>query len=86
MRINKSPKRIKRDAGGRKKNPMAKLVRSPLYKPKVKPSGKTYRRKKNPVAKILGTPKVKPKIKLEVKPNPTKLYIKFSRKRRTTIK
>ena len=83
--MSKSPRRIKRDAGGRKKNPMAELVRSPLYKPKVKPSGKTYRRKKNPVAKILGTPKVKSKIKLEVKPNP-KLYIKFSRKRRTTIK
>ena len=42
MRINKSPRRIKRDAGGRNKNPMAQLVRSPLYKPKVKPSGKTY--------------------------------------------
>ena len=42
MRINKSPRRIKRDAGGRKKNPMAQLVRSPLYKPKVEPSGKTY--------------------------------------------
>ena len=58
MNINKSPRRIKRDAGGRNKNP---------------------------VAKILGTPKVKPKIKLGVKPNP-RLYIKFSRKRRTTIK
>ena len=42
MGINKSPRRIKRDAGGRNKNPMAQLVRSPLYKPKVKPSGKTY--------------------------------------------
>ena len=42
MNINKSPRRIKRDAGGRNKNPMAQLVRSPLYKPKVKPSGKTY--------------------------------------------
>ena len=40
--MSKSPRRIKRDAGGRKKNPMAQLVRSPLYKPKVKPSGKTY--------------------------------------------
>ena len=42
IRINKSPRRIKRDAGGRNKNPMAQLVRSPLYKSKVKPSGKTY--------------------------------------------
>ena len=42
MNINKSPRRIKRDVGGRNKNPMAQLVRSPLYKPKVKPSGKTY--------------------------------------------
>ena len=42
MNINKSPRRIKRDAGGRNKNPMAQLVRSPLYKPKVKPSRKTY--------------------------------------------
>ena len=38
MGINKSPRRIKRDAGGRNK----KLVKSPLYKPKVKPSEKTY--------------------------------------------
>ena len=49
MGINKSPRRIKRDAGGRNKIPKAKLVKllygepkSPLYKPKVKPSGKTY--------------------------------------------
>ena len=42
MNINKSPRRIKRDAGGRNKNPMAQLVRSPLYKPKVKASGKAY--------------------------------------------
>ena len=44
--MSKSPRRIKRDAGGRKKNPMAELVRSPLYKPKVKPTGKIYTRKK----------------------------------------
>ena len=42
MGINKSPRRIKRDAGGRNKNSMAQLVKSPLYKPKDKPSGKTY--------------------------------------------
>ena len=49
MGINKSPRRIKRDAGGRNKNSKAQLVKllygepnSPLYKPKVKPSGKTY--------------------------------------------
>ena len=49
MGINKSPRRIKRDAGGRNKNSKAQLVKllygepnSPLYKPKVKPSEKTY--------------------------------------------
>ena len=39
MNINKSPRRIKRDAGGRNKNPVAKLLRTPMYKPKVKASG-----------------------------------------------
>ena len=46
MNINKSPRRIKRDAGGRNKNPVAKLLRTPMYKFKVKPSGKLYSRKK----------------------------------------
>ena len=46
MNINKSPRRIKRDAGGRNKNPVAKLLRTPIYKPKVKASGKLYSRKK----------------------------------------
>ena len=46
MNINKSPRRIKRDAGGRNKNPVAKLLRTPMYKSKVKPSGKIYVRKK----------------------------------------
>ena len=46
MNINKSPRRIKRDAGGRNKNPVAKALRTPMYKPKVKPSGKLYSRKK----------------------------------------
>ena len=45
MNINKSPRRIKRDAGGRNKNPVAKLLRTPLYKSKVKPSEKLYNRK-----------------------------------------
>ena len=44
MNINKSPRRIKRDAGGRNKNSKAQLVKSPLYKTKVKPSEKTYLR------------------------------------------
>ena len=39
MGINKAPRRIKKDA-------VVKLLygepKSPLYKPKVKPSGKTY--------------------------------------------
>ena len=46
MNINKSPRRIKRDAGGRNKNPFAKLLRTSFYKSKVKPSGKLYSRKK----------------------------------------
>ena len=45
MNINKSPRRIKRDAGGRNKNPVAKLLRTPMYKPKVKVSGKFSSRK-----------------------------------------
>ena len=51
MGINKSPRRIKRDAGGRSKKSKAQLTKllygepnSPLYKPKVKPSEKTYLR------------------------------------------
>ena len=46
MNINKSPRRIKRNAGGRNKNPVAKLLRTPIYKSKVKPSEKLYSRKK----------------------------------------
>ena len=46
MNINKSPRRIKRNAGGRNKNPVAKFLRTPFYKSKVKPSGKLYSRKK----------------------------------------
>ena len=46
MGINKSPRRIKRDAGGRNKNPVAKLLRTPMYKSKVKPNEKLYTRKK----------------------------------------
>ena len=47
MNINKSPRRIKRDAGGRsKKNPtqqlLAKNSRIQLDKLEVKPSRKTY--------------------------------------------
>ncbi len=46
MNINKSPRRIKRDAGGRNKNPVAKILRTSVYKSKVKASGKLYSRKK----------------------------------------
>ena len=46
MNINKSPRRIKRDAGGRNKNPVAEILRTPKYKSKIKPSGKLYSRKK----------------------------------------
>ena len=49
MNINISPRRIKRDAGGRNNNPVAKLLRTPMYKPKVKASGKLYSRKKYPL-------------------------------------
>ena len=49
MGINKSPRRIKRDAGGRNKNPkqptqqiLAKYSRTQLDKLEVKPSRKTY--------------------------------------------
>jgi len=45
MNINISPRRIKRDAGERNKNPVAKLLSTPMYKPKVKVSGKLYSRK-----------------------------------------
>ena len=46
MNINKKPRRIKRNAGGRKKNPVAKLLRTTLFKLKIKHSGKVYSRKK----------------------------------------
>ena len=45
MNINKLPRRIKRDAGGRKKNPIAKILRTPFFKSKIKPNAKTYSRK-----------------------------------------
>ena len=46
MNINKKPRRIKRDVGGRKKNPVAKLLRTSLFQSKIKQSGKLYSRKK----------------------------------------
>ena len=46
INVNKSKRGIKRDAGGRSKNPttqpLAKYSRLELNKSKVKPSGKTY--------------------------------------------
>ena len=46
INVNKSKRRIKRDAGGRNKNPTTQLLskysRIQLDKPKVKPSRKTY--------------------------------------------
>ena len=42
MNINKSPRRIKRDAGGRNKNPVAKISKTPKFKSEVKSSGKLY--------------------------------------------
>ncbi len=46
MNINKKPRRIQRNAGGRKKNPIAKILRTPLFKSKIKQSVKVYSRKK----------------------------------------
>ena len=37
-----SDRLIKRDTGGRKKNPVAKILRTPKSKPKVKPSERLY--------------------------------------------
>lgn len=46
ININKSPRRIKKNSGSRKKNPIAKLLRTPMFKSKIKLSGKIYSRKK----------------------------------------
>ncbi len=46
MNINKNPRRIQRDSGGRKKNPVARLLSDNLYRQKIKPSIKIYNRKK----------------------------------------
>ena len=46
MNINKKPRRIKKNTGGRKKNPVAKILRTPLFKSKSKQSNKAYNRKK----------------------------------------
>ena len=42
MRINKSPRRIKRDAGGRSKNPTPQLLAKNSRLELDKPSRKTY--------------------------------------------
>ncbi len=42
MESSTSDRRIKRDAGGRKKNPVTKKLRTPKFKPKVKPSEKLF--------------------------------------------
>jgi len=46
MNINKKPRRIKKNIGGRKKNPVAELLRTPLFKSKIKHSKKVYSRKR----------------------------------------
>ena len=48
MNINKSPRRINRNAGGRNKNPVIKLMITPMYKPNAKADGKLYSRKNSP--------------------------------------
>ena len=45
MDIKKTTKNIKSKVT-KKNNPFAKILSNPLFKPKVKPSGKKYRRKK----------------------------------------
>ena len=52
VNINKKPRRIQRNIGGRKKNPVAKLLRTPLFKSKIKQSSKIYSRKKLTKASI----------------------------------
>ena len=42
INANKTSRRIKKDEGGRRKNPMAKILRAPLFKLKVKSSSKIY--------------------------------------------
>ena len=39
-------KTIKNNKVIKKKNPLAKALRSPLFKPRIKPSGRIYNRKK----------------------------------------
>ena len=48
MKINKSPRRISKAVGGRKKrsNPMANQLKNKLFHQKIKPSLKIYDRKK----------------------------------------
>ena len=46
MNTNKKPRRINKNAGGRKRNPIAEILRTPLYKSKSKQSSKVYSRKK----------------------------------------
>ena len=46
ININKSPRRIKKNVGGRKKNPIARVLRTPMFKSKIKQSSKLYNRKK----------------------------------------
>ena len=46
INIKNISRRIKKDEGGRRKNPMAKILRTPLFKLKVKSSSKIYSRKK----------------------------------------
>ena len=46
MNVNKKPRRIKKNTGGRKKNPVAELLRTPLFKSKIEKSKKVYSRKK----------------------------------------
>ena len=46
MNVNKAPRSIKKNAGGRRKNPFAKILRTPMFKSKVKSSSKMYSRKK----------------------------------------
>ena len=45
MNMNKSPKIIKNNSSLRKKNPYAEILRTPMYKPRIKKSRKTLHSK-----------------------------------------
>jgi len=49
MNINKSPRKITKNTIRKKKNPVAMLLRSSMYKSKIKTNIKIYNRKKSTI-------------------------------------